>query len=343
MVATTEPSSTTTIDPEACFEVPAAATVTTTTLPATTVPPTTTPVVGPTLPPATTAPATTVPATTLPATTVPDTAPGTVTPGVEDEFPAGTTPQAIRPCEQPPGLQVTVLRPGTGRKAQAGDTLFIDYIGVRSEDGAVFDESYSRGTPIDFPLGQGGVIQGWDQGLVGAQEGALIRLDIPTDLAYNDSPQGDIIKPGDALTFVTEVRLVVPPTSAADAPSIAVPRSEGATELSTNDVVVGTGPELQEGQTAVVHVMFVRGDNLVVLNSTWSNGSPEQIALVPNGAVLPGLVDGLIGATVGTQRVITMPPSEAYGEQGAPSAGLPAGTDLIVVAEVLGVFGTPSS
>ena len=206
----------------------------------------------------------------------------------------------------------------------------------------MFDESYTRGTPIDFPLGQGAVIQGWDQGLVGAQQGALIRLDIPTDLAYNDSPQGDVIKPGDALTFITEVRMVVPPTSSADAPAIAVPRSTGATEVSTNDVTVGDGPELQVGQTALIHAMFVRGDNLVVLNSTWSSGAPEQVQLVPDGIVLPGLVDGLLGAKVGSLRVITMPPAEAYGDAGAPSAGLPAGTDLIAVVEVLGVFGTPT-
>ncbi|HWL41390.1 MAG TPA: FKBP-type peptidyl-prolyl cis-trans isomerase [Ilumatobacter sp.] len=337
-VTTTEPAVTTPVDPDACFEVPAAATVTTTTVPPTTIAAdTTAPAAGPTLP------ATTVPPTTAPASTTPDTGPGTTTPGVEGEFPAGVQPAAVRPCEQPPGLQITVLRPGEGRPAQAGDTLYIDYIGIRSEDGAVFDESYSRGVPIDFPLGQGRVIQGWDQGLLGAQPGALIRLDIPTELAYNDSPSGDIIQPGDALTFVTEVRLVAAPTSAADNPAVAVPRSEGATETSTVDLVKGTGPTLEQGQTAVIHAMFVRGDNLVVLNSTWAAGSPEEVMLVPDGLVLPGLVDGLIGANVGSRRVITMPPSEAYGDSGAPSSGLPAGVDLIVVLEVLGAFGQPSS
>lgn len=338
VVATTAPAgSTTTIDPDDCFEVPAAATVTTT------APPTTTPASDTTAPAAGPAPATTTPATTVPASTVPDTAPGTTTPGVEGDFAAGARPSAVRPCEQPTALQVTVLRAGEGHRAEAGDTLYIDYIGVRSADGTVFDQSYTRGTPIDFPLGQGGVIQGWDQGLVGAQEGSLIRLDIPAELAYGDSPSGDVIQPGDALTFVTEVRLIVAPTTALDNPSIAVPRSEGATDTTTVEVVAGTGAELQEGQTAVIQTMFVRGDNLVVLNSSWASGAPVELQLVPGGAVLSGLVDGLIGAKVGARRVITMPPVDAYGEQGAPSSGLPAGTDLIVVADVIGVFGEPTS
>lgn len=341
--STSDPGPTTTIDPEACFEVPDAATVPTT-APPTTAPATTAPdpAAGPELPADTTVPATTAPATTAPVTT-PDTSPGTTTPGVDGDFSSEARPAAIRPCELPTGLQVTVLRPGTGRRAQAGDTLYIDYTGIRSETGEVFDESYSRGTPIDFPLGQGGVIQGWDQGLAGAQAGALIRLDIPAELAYGDSPSGTVIQAGDALTFLAEVRLVAPATTSADAPlDIQVPKSVGATEVTAVDVIAGTGPELQAGQTAVVHAMLVRGDNLVVLTDTWASNTPTELLLVPNGAALPGLVEGLVGARVGAQRVITIPAADAYGPDGNPRIGLPAGADLIVVVEVLGVYGDPT-
>lgn len=337
--ASTAETTTTTIDPAACFEVPAAATVTTTAPPTTAPATTAAPVVGPTLPPETT-----VPETTVPPTTVPDTTPGTVTPGVDEaDYPADQRPEAVRPCELPEALQITVLRPGTGRRAQSGDKVFIDYIGIRSEDGAVFDQSYTRGEPLDFQIGRGAVIQGWDQGLLGAQTGAMIRLDIPADLAYGDQPQGDVIQAGDALTFVTEVRLVAPATTGADAPlDVAVPPSKGATETTAQDLIVGDGPELQEGQTAVIHALLVRGDNLVVLTNTWANNAPSQVPLSEGSAVLPGLVEGLIGARVGSQRIITMPPDDAYGEAGAPNLGLPAGTDLIAVVEVIGVFGDPA-
>lgn len=343
---TTAAGTTTTIAPDECFEVPEAATVPTT-APPTTAAPTTAPapVVGPTLPPATTAPETTVPPTTVPPSTVPSTAPGTTTPGVEGEFP-DRPPRAVRPCELPGGLQVTVLRPGEGRRAQTGDTLLIDYIGVRSEDGTVFDQSYTRGDPIEITLGTGSVIAGWDRGLAGVQQGALVRLDIPAELAYGDSPSGDIIQPGDALTFITEIRYVLAPVTAADAPRLAVPRSKGATEVTWQDAIVGDGPALEEGQTALINLMFVRGDNLVVLRSSWANNSPEQWVLDlpeeapdPSAPRLIGLTEGLIGATVGTVRVITMPPEKAYGPEGYQGEGLPPATDLIVVVEVLGAWG----
>jgi len=331
--STTIPETTTTIDPERCFEVPEAA------IPTTTAPPTTAPSsVGPAVP--TTAPATTVPPTTAPA----EAPPGTATPGVDpDEFPADERPEALRPCTIPDALAVTVLRPGTGRAAQAGDQIFIDYAGIRSADGTPFDDSYARGEPFSVNLGSGGVIAGWDQGLVGAQAGALIRLDIPAELAYGDTPPGSgVIQAGDALTFVTEVRFVVPATTVADRPlDVTVEVSEGATEVTTSDWVTGDGPVLQEGQTAVIHALLVRGDNRVIFQDTYSVNEPASIALIPGGVSLPGLVEGLIGATVGSTRVIVIPAADAYGAEGAPTIGLPPDTDVIIVAEIFGVYGTP--
>jgi len=329
---TTAPAPTTTIDPELCFDVPEAAVVTTT------APPTTAaPIVGPTVPP-TTAPATTVPDTTVPTGTTP----ATVTEGIDaGEFAAtDTRPQALRPCVEPTALSITVLRTGRGPAAQAGDTVYIDYTGIRSENGQVFDNSYDRGNPLDFVLGQGNVIDGWDRGLIGAQAGALIRLDIPADLAYGDQPQGDVILANDNLTFVTEVRVVVPATSSADRPmDVTVDASVGATEVTAYDVVEGDGAVLEEGQTAIVHAMLVRGDNRVILTDTWSGNAPATVTLVDNSATLPGLVTGLIGAKVGSTRVIVMPADEAYGPEGLPAMGLPPATDLIVVTEIIGVIG----
>ena len=94
-----------------------------------------------------------------------------------------------------------------------GDTVVVHYVGVRTEDGTEFDNSYDRGEPFPVVLGSGSVIQGWEDGLVGAQVGDQRQLDIPTELAYGDSPRGDVIQPGDALTFVVDVVAI---TQAAD-------------------------------------------------------------------------------------------------------------------------------
>ena len=93
-------------------------------------------------------------------------------------------PDVEVPDDIPTELVVTVLAEGTGPMAESGDTVIVDYVGVRTRDGVEFDNSYDRFEPFSVALGQGGVIPGWDQGLVGAQTGARIRLDIPSDLAY---------------------------------------------------------------------------------------------------------------------------------------------------------------
>ena len=253
-------------------------------------------------------------------------------------YPAGQIPPAIRPCQIPTDLVVQTVRPGTGRPAEDGDTLFVDYTGLRSENGFVFDTSYTRGVPLDFPLGRGGVIKGWDQGLLGARAGSVLKLDIPAALAYGDTPPGDVIQPGDALSFVVEVRAVVPPVTIDDAPlDLVLDPSVGALEVSTNDLVVGDGAPVELGKTAIVHVLLVRGDNQVVLFDSWERDDPLKIVM-EEGATLPGIFQGLQGATVGTMREIIVPPEQGFGPQGDTSLGLPAGVDLIVIADVVGVY-----
>jgi peptidylprolyl isomerase len=243
------------------------------------------------------------------------------------------------PAAIPTALVVTDLRPGTGYAAAVGDTLLVDYVGVRTADGTEFDSSYERGIPYGFPLGQGRVIEGWEQGLVGIQVGTQRQLDVPPDLAYADSPPGgSVIQPGDALTFVIEARAVVPAPDRIAAPDdIAFEPSVGAEDLAVVDLVVGTGPPIAAGQTAVAHMLFVRGDDTTVLFDTWANNDPLQFQLV-DGGTAPGLVTGLEGMRVGGRRMITMPPDQAFGPGGDPQLGLPANTDLIVVAELFGLY-----
>ena len=123
-----------------------------------------------------------------------------------DTTPVPPKPEVEVPAEMPGELVVTELSAGDGPVAEAGDTVLVHYVGVRTEDGTEFDNSYDRGQAFPVsPVGSAPVIQGWNDGLVGAQEGSRIQLDIPADLAYGDTPPGDPIQPGDALTFVIDV------------------------------------------------------------------------------------------------------------------------------------------
>ncbi len=147
-----------------------------------------------------------------------------------------------------------------------------------------------------------------------------------------------MIQPGDALSFVVEVRAVIPSVTAADAPlDLQLEPSVGAIEVTTTDLVVGDGGAVELGDTAVVHMLLVRGDNEIVLFNSWERDDALQIVM-EEGATLQGIFEGLQGATVGTLRAITVPPDKGFGPDGEASLGLPAATDLIVIVEVVGVY-----
>ena len=251
-------------------------------------------------------------------------------------------PDVEIPDEIPTELTVTVIEPGDGPEAEAGDTVVVDYVGVRSSDGVEFDNSYDRFEPFPVVLGQGGVIQGWDEGLVGAQAGATIRLDIPSDLAYGAEARGDIIGENEALTFLIQVRAVIqPPDPAEDPAEAGVPESVGATDPTVVDLQEGDGAELEPGQTGVINYVLFRGDTLVPLESSWET-EPVQVGTAAAGG-FPGFVKGLPGMKVGGRRAIIIPPDDAFGPDGNPQLGLPAGTDMVLVVDLLGVYGTPES
>ncbi|CAN5373648.1 hypothetical protein BH23ACT3_BH23ACT3_17900 [soil metagenome] len=260
-------------------------------------------------------------------------------PDTTDAPGAADKPEVDLPDATPSELVVTDLSDGTGPAATTGDTVVVHYIGVRSADGSEFDNSYDRGVPFSVPLGEGRVIAGWDDGLVGVQNGTRRQLDIPADQAYGDNPPGgSVIQPGDALTFVVDVRAVIASVEPDDAPTdLDIPTSSGRTDLDVVNVVVGAGPELEAEQTAIAHLLLMRGDNLEVLESTWEFNDPAQIVMVPGGAI-DGLVEGMLGMQVGGTRVVTMPPSLAFGPEGIPDAGLPGDTDVIIVVELVGLY-----
>mmetsp|Transcript_34146 Transcript_34146/g.53241 ORF Transcript_34146/g.53241 Transcript_34146/m.53241 type:complete len:248 (+) Transcript_34146:3-746(+) len=95
----------------------------------------------------------------------------------------------------PDGLQVTDVKLGTGVQAAPGDKVRVHYTG-KLMDGKVFD----KGT-IKFPLGQGKVIKGWDQGLLNMRKGGVRMLHIPPQLAYGDKAVGDKIPADSSLLF----------------------------------------------------------------------------------------------------------------------------------------------
>lgn len=100
------------------------------------------------------------------------------------------------------GLQYEVLKPGTGAKPAATDTVKVHYHGTLI-DGSVFDSSVDRGEPISFPLN--GVIKGWTEGVQLMPVGSKYKFVIPSELAYGDRGAGGKIGPNATLIFEVEL------------------------------------------------------------------------------------------------------------------------------------------
>jgi peptidyl-prolyl cis-trans isomerase A (cyclophilin A) len=104
----------------------------------------------------------------------------------------------------PSGLTYMITRHGTGKQPKAGDTVLVHYTGLLT-NGVKFDSSWDRNEPIAFPLGQGRVIKGWDEGIAKLRVGDQATLIIPSQLGYGAFGAGGVIPPDATLIFVIEV------------------------------------------------------------------------------------------------------------------------------------------
>jgi FKBP-type peptidyl-prolyl cis-trans isomerase len=109
------------------------------------------------------------------------------------------------------GLQYEVLTEGTGPRPGNADTVEVHYEGSLI-DGTVFDSSYERGAPAEFPLNQ--VITGWAEGIQLMPVGSVYRLFIPSGMAYGESGAGEVIPPNSTLIFKVELLSILPPGGA---------------------------------------------------------------------------------------------------------------------------------
>ena len=103
----------------------------------------------------------------------------------------------------PSGLKYTVIQPGSGKPVEKGNRVAVHYTGSLI-DGTMFDEN-TNSDPFEFTVGEGKVIKGWDEGVLGMQSGEKRRLVIPPNLGYGKSGSGPI--PGNA-TLIFDIELV---------------------------------------------------------------------------------------------------------------------------------------
>ena len=286
----------------------------------------------------------------------PDAAPPTTSTesGIQVTGEVGAKPELEVPAGDPPAeLVVDVLSEGDGSEVAAGDFLVADYLGqtwAAGGDGAanVFDNSYDRGSPAGFPIGEGSVITGWDEGLVGQKAGSRVLLVVPPDKAYGDTPpEGSPIEADATLIFVVDIvdsygddaaisGSPVPDLPAdlptvtgdggAEAPTVEFPAAATPVETSTTDVLV-TGDGADLGDSLVVKVLQASYATKETQFSSWDEGA-GPIVLTPDQ--LPGLAEALEGQKVGTRALVRITAADNVSEQS------PQGEPIAIVVDIIG-------
>ncbi len=139
------------------------------------------------------------------------------------------------------GLEYVDEKEGTGETPKTGQTCIVHYTGWLWENnakGKKFDSSKKRNAPFAFPVGEGQVIKGWDEGVATMKVGGKRELLIPPELGYGDRGRGGVIPPNATLLFEVELLGVMKKTDSG---------------LEYRDIKVGDGPSPKTGQTCVVH------------------------------------------------------------------------------------------
>lgn len=231
-------------------------------------------------------------------------------------------------------LQVIITAEGDGPQAQPGQLVAVHYTG-KLDDGTVFDSSVNRGQPIEFVLGTGRVIPGWEEGIAQMKVGDKATLIIPPHMAYGPGGSGPI-PPNATLTFDVELVSAIEVPTAPEAPT-EVAEDDYVTSksgLKYFDVVEGNGATPTMGQTVIVHYTGWLEDG-TIFDSSIPRNQPAEFA-IGVGQVIPGWDEGVLSMPIGTTRQLVIPANLGYGEAGFRGV-IPPNATLVFEVELLGV------
>ena len=230
----------------------------------------------------------------------------------------------------PSGLKYIDEVIGTGEIPEKGGKIKVHYTGTL-EDGTKFDSSHDRNKPIEFSLGIGQVIRGWDEGISTMREGGKRKLIIPPELAYGERGAGKAIPPNATLHFDVELIEVMEKFIDTD---FTLPGKEEVTESGLRMIIhkEGNGQAPSVGQTVSVHYTGILEDG-TQFDSSHDRGRPFSFPL-GQGKVIKGWDEALALMSKGEKRTLIIPPDIGYGEQGA-GGRIPPNATLIFEVELI--------
>lgn len=218
--------------------------------------------------------------------------------------------EAVRSFTTDGGVEVLILEEGRGEERQKGEAMDIAFVGYIADSGARFQQAVKR----RWVLEDGGVIQGWIEGLAGMKRLERRRLLVPSELGYGKMRQGNIM-PNSALVF--DVQWAV---------------------LDIHDLAEGSGDEAKEGDKITVHYKGMLESGEVFDTSI---GGPPASFTLRKGGLIDGWTLGVPGMRVGGKRKLWVPWHLAYKEQFKRTkpeyADIPPYSNLVFEIELLKV------
>lgn len=224
-----------------------------------------------------------------------------------------TAPKAAPKVDKVKTTDVVV---GKGKPTAAvGDTVWLQYRGTLASDGKEFDSNMTPDKDVySLTLGQGGVIQGWEDGIPGMKVGGERKLHIPSSLGYGTNGKPPI-PPNADLDF--DIKL------------LGLMKAGEDQVIDTTDKKVGSGPAAKVGDKVTIQYV-VRLLNGKVIDD--SHGRPPYSFAVGSGQTLSCIDTGVQGMKVGGIREITAPPATAYIGRNIPS--IPMNSEVKVTVEL---------
>ena len=245
-------------------------------------------------------------------------------------------------------IERTDLIAGDGPVLAAGDVALMKFTMLRGSTGEVVAQGDYSGLGAMLTLGDSPTVA-VSKGLECATVGSRVAIAASAAASGQDPSKVtdsfvfviDIVDafPGKAFGVPQVPQAGIPSvvTAPDGAPGVTIPKHDPPSKLTVNVLKEADGHKLTAGEHAVLKYTALLWSDSSVFDSTWTKGQADIITLTPSEKATKGLVEGLVGQSVGSQVIILVPPADGFGDTG--STGVPPGSTLIYVVDILGVVG----